>query len=183
MSLQIGDGKGGQGGNWHIQNNRGQIDADIHTALEEHSEKGDAYVWHAVSYSFSNADTLMSIRNIHPEKLLHIGNVIISVQAATQAQFHITTGSAALAGTVVTGFNLNRSVGNVAQADARVDETTNSAQGTRFLTLDLAALTHTEFDFEGALILKLNDAMGIDGVAAGTSFELSVLGFFNSPRE
>ena len=182
MSLLIGDGKGGAGGLWQIKANRGQVDADVHTALEEHSEKGDAYVWHAVSYSFSNADTLMAIRNIHPTKLLHIDKVIISVQAATQAQFHMTAGSAALAGTVVTGFNLNRASGNVAQADARVDETTNSAQGTRFLTLDLAALTHTEFDFEGALILQLNDAMGIDGVDAGTSFELSILGFFNLPR-
>ncbi len=182
MTLLIGDGTSGGGGSWKMQNNRGQVDADIHTALEEHSEKGDAYVWHAVSYSFTGADTLMAIRNIHPTKLLHIEKVLISVQAATQAQFHMTEGSAALAGTLVTGFNLNRASGNVAQADARVDETTNSAQGTRFLTLDLAALTHTEFDFEGALILKLNDALGIDGVDAGTSFELSVLGFYNDPR-
>ena len=182
MTLQIGDGKGSGGGNWQMKSNRGQIDADIHTALEEHSEKGDAYVWHAVSYSFTGADTLMAIRNIHSTKLLHIVKVIVSVQAATQVQFHMTEGSAALAGTLVTGFNLNGASGNVAQADARVDETTNSSQGTRFLTLDLAALTHTEYNFEGALILKLNDAMGIDGVDAGTSFELSVLGFFNVPR-
>lgn len=183
MTVIIGDGKGSAGGNWSMRDNRGQVDADIHTALEEHSEKGDAYVWHAVSYSFTGADTLMAIRNIHPTKLLHIEKVIIACQAATQAQFHITEGSAALAGTVVTGFNLNRASGNVAQADARVDETTNSAQGTRFLTLELAALTMKEFDFEGALILKLNDALGIDGVDAGTSFELAVLGFFNEPRE
>ena len=182
MSLLIGDGSGGSGGLWKMKANRGQVDADVHTALEEHSEKGTAYVWHAVSYSFSNADTLMAIRNIHPTKLLHIDKITVSTQAATQIQFHMTVGSAALAGTVVTGFNLNRSSGNVAQADARVDETTNSAQGTRFLTLDLAALTHTEFNFEGALILQLNDALGVDGVAAGTSFELSVLGFFNLPR-
>ncbi len=182
MTLFIGDGKGSGGGNWAMKVNRGQVDADIHTALEEHSEKGSAYVWHAVSYSFSGADTLMAIRNIHPTKLLHIDKITVSTQAATQIQFHLTAGSAALAGTVVTGFNLNRASGNVAQADARVDETTNSAQGTRFLTLETLALTTLQFDFEGALLLKLNDAMGIDGVDAGTAFELAVFGFFNDPR-
>ena len=182
MTILIGDGKGSGGGPWHMKSNRGQIDADIHTALEEHSEKGDAYVWHAVSYSFSNADTLMGIRNTHPTKLLHIDKLIISSQAAGIIQLHMTEGSAALAGTLVTGFNLNRASGNVAQADARVDETTNSSQGTRFTSFELVAATMFPFDFEGSLIMKLNDAFGIDGVTAGTSFELSVFGFFNDPR-
>ena len=94
----------------------------------------------------------------------------------------MTVGSAALAGTLVTGFNLNGASGNVAQADARVDETTNTAQGTRVTTFEVLALTMFPFDFEGSLILKLNDAIGFDGVDAGTSFELSVFGFFNDPR-
>ncbi len=182
MTLQIGDGKGSGGGNWQMKINRGQIDADVHSALEEHSEKGDGYIWHAVTYSYTGADTLMAIRNIHPTKLLHIDKLIVSTQVATQIQLHVTEGSAALAGTVVTGFNLNRDSGNVAQSDARVDETTNSAQGTRIITFELVALTMFEFDFEGSLIFKLNDAFGIDAVDAGTSFELSVLGFFNDPR-
>ena len=182
MGLQIEDGKGSGGGKWQMKSNRGQVDADIHSALEEHSEKGDAYVWHAVTYSYSGADTLMGIRNIHPTKLLHIDKLIVSSQVATQIQLHMTEGSAALAGTVVTGFNLNRASGNVAQADARVNETTNSAQGTRFTTFEIVAVTMFEFDFEGSLIMKLNDALGIDGVDAGTSFELSVFGFFNDPR-
>ena len=180
--FQIGDGKGSGGGNWQMKANRGQIDADIHTALEEHSEKGDAYVWHAVTYSYTGADTLMGIRNTHPTKLLHIDKIIVSSQVATQIQLHMTEGSAALAGTLVTGFNLNGASGNVAQADARVDETTNSSQGTRITTFEVVALTMFEFNFEGSLILKLNDALGIDGVDAGTSFELSVFGFYNDPR-
>ena len=182
MTLLIGDGSGSGGGSWKMLGNRGQVDADIHSALEEHSEKGAAYVWHAVTYSYTGADTLIAIRNIHPTKLLHIDKLIVSTQVATQIQLHMTEGSAALAGTLVTGFNLNRASGNVAQADARVDETTNSAQGTRFTTFETVALTMFEFDFEGALLLKLNDALGIDGVDAGTSFELSVFGFFNDPR-
>ena len=182
MSLIIGDGKGGIGGNWEMKDSRGQVDADVHSALEEHSEKGDAYVWHALTYSYSGADTLMGIRNTHPSKLLHIDKLIVSSQVATQIQLHVTEGSAALAGTAVTGYNMNSAAGNVAQADARVDETTNSAQGTRITTFEIVALTMFEFDFEGALIFKLNDAFGIDAVDAGTSFELSVFGFYNDPR-
>ena len=76
-------------------------------------------------------------------------------------------GSAALAGTAITGVNLNRSSGNVAEAEAKGDETTNSAQGTLILSPELEALKMVELDLQGSIILGTNDMLGIDFVTAG----------------
>ena len=179
--LLIGDGKG-SGSLMEVKANRGQIDADIHSALEEHSEKGQAYSWTNVTYNADLADTIIAIRNTSAIQNLHIDKVFLSCDVVQLAAFHVTQGSAALAGTLITGVNLNFASGNVAEADARGDETTNSSQGTLILTAEMEAAKGLLIDFEGALILGTNDSFAIDFPTEPAIVHATVFGFFATPR-
>ena len=165
---QVSDGKGG-GSLWEIHKHRGQVDAQIQSELEHHSRLGQSYIWSNVGYDMTAADTILALRNTSPTRNLHITKVTMQAGILGFAQHHVTDGSAALAGTVVTGYNLNRQSGNVAEADAREDETTNSSQGTLILTTPLVALVGAHFDWEGALILGTNDSYAIDYTADDTT--------------
>ncbi len=179
MTILIGDGKGG-GGPMEVRGNRAQVDAQIETAFETHSHDGNSYSWTNVSYDMTLADTIIAVRNISSSQHLHITKVLMSTGVTTHAQHHVTNGSAALAGTVITGINLNFGNGNVAEADARGDETTNSSQGTLILTSALVATFDTMVDWEGALILGTNDSYAIDYVLDDTTsaMKVTIWGYF-----
>ncbi len=179
MGILIGDGKGG-GGPWEIKKNRGQVDSSVETAFERHSHDGNSYSWTNVSYNMTAADTIISVRNTSSSKNLQITKVIMSTGVTTFAEHHVTDASAALAGTAITGVNLNFNSGNVAEADAKGDETTNSSQGTLILTSALVATFDTEVDWEGALILGTNDAYGIDYTVDDTTsaMKITIWGYF-----
>ena len=161
MAILIGDGKGG-GGPMEVKNNRGQVDAQTETAFEKHSRSGNSYSWTSVGYNMDAADTILAVRNTSSTKNLHITKVSLHSGLANVAEHHITQASAALAGTVVTGVNLNFTSGNVAEADSRADETTNSSQGTIILNSALEAVIEYAINWDGALILGTNDSYGID---------------------
>lgn len=179
--MQISDGKG-SGSLMEVKQNRGQVDADTHSALEEHSEKGAAYSWTNATYDMTAADTIIGVRNISSIQNLHIDKVILSSDVATIVTFHRVNGSAALAGTLITGVNLNGASGNVALADARGDETTNSSQGDVLLDVELLAAQSLAIDFEGAIILGPNDMFGADYVANAAIVHITVIGFYADPR-
>ncbi len=177
--MQILDGKGG-GTLWQIKKHRGQVDAQVESAFEKHSRQGHSYAWANVGYDMTAADTILALRNTSPTRNLHVTRVTMSTGIAGYAQHHVTQGSAALAGTVVTGTNLNFASGNVAEADAREDETTNSSQGTLIGTTALLLLEETEIDWEGALILGTNDSYGIDYTVDDTTDKplITIYGYF-----
>lgn len=176
--MLIEDGKG-SGGNWHIRNQRGQVDADIHTTLEEHSEKGDAYSWSNVSYNYDAADTIIGLRNTSATKDLYIDRIYISGSTATVVTIHRVDSSAALAGTAIAAVNLNGNSNQIAEAEAKGDETTNSSQGNILLNAEIEAAKLRELDFQSAIILAPGDMLGIDFVTDGTTANATIFGFFN----
>ena len=179
MSIQVGDGKG-SGSLLEVKKNRGQVDAQIESAFEKHSRQGQSYSWANVGYNMDAADTILAVRNISPTRNLHITRVTLHSGLANFAQHHVTQGSAALAGTPVTGTNLNFTSGNVAEVDAQADETTNSSQGTLIGSTALEALIEYEIDWEGALILGTNDSYGIDFTIDDTTSlpRITIYGYF-----
>ena len=179
MTILIGDGKGG-GGPMEVRGNRAQVDAQTETAFEKHARSGQSYSWTNVAFDMTAADTILAVRNTSSTKSLHITKVTMSSGLANFAQHHVTNASAALAGTVVTGVNLSFTSGNVAEADARGDETTNSSQGTLILTNNLLVKTDLVVDWEGALILGTNDSYAIDFVADDTTdkCQVTIWGYF-----
>ena len=179
MSILIADGKGG-GGPMEVRGNRAQVDAQTETAFETHSHDGKSYSWTNVSYDMTAADTIIAVRNISSNQHLHITQVLMNTGTTTFAQHHVTNASAALAGTAIVGVNLNFGSGNVAEADARGDETTNSSQGTLILTNSVVATFDTTVDWEGALILGTNDSYAIDYTVDDTTdaMKITIWGYF-----
>lgn len=178
MGLQILDGKGG-GGLVEVTGNRLQVDSDSHDSLQAHSEEGDAYAWSNVTYNMTAADTIIAVRNTSADKNLHITRVYMSSDTVQVAAHHVTSSSAALAGTLITGVNLNFSSGNVAEADARGDETTNSSQGDLILRTEMLAAVTAIVDFNGGLILGTNDAYAIDYPTDAAIVYITIWGFFD----
>ncbi len=180
MSLVLEDGKG-SGSKAQVRNNRLSVDADIHSTLEEHSEKGDAYSWTNTTYNYTAADTIIGIRNTSADKNLYIDRIYLSGDATSIVTIHRVNGSAALAGTgsAISAVNLNGTSGQVAPAEAFNDETTNSAQGEIILNTHIVADTPRELFFDAAIILGPNDMLGIDYVTVGAAASVTVIGFFN----
>ncbi len=156
----IADGKG-SGKPMEVLNHRGQVDAATSSAFEKAAHAGLAFAWTNVTYNMDAADTILAVRNTSATKELHIVRAILSSDTVQVAVFHITRGSAALAGTAVTGVNLGTG-GGVAEADAQGDETTNTAQGSIVSRCEMAAATNAEQTFEGAVILGTGDSFAVD---------------------
>ncbi len=177
--MRISDGRGGHT-SMEVKDFRAQVDAQSLRPIALASRLGHAYVWSNVGYDMDAADTILAVRNISPTRLLVIDHVTMDAGIVGHAEHHITNGSAALAGTVVTGVNLNRHKANVAEADAREDETTNSSQGTLIGSTIISALVEATRDWEAALILDTNDSYGIDYVVDDTTSLplISIFGFF-----
>ncbi len=178
--LQLADGQG-SGSLAQVRNNRLSVDADIHSTLEEHSEKGDAYSWSNVTYAYTAADTIIGIRNTSPDLNLYIDRIYLSVDTTTVVTIHRVNGSVALAGTAISAVNLNGTSGQVAPAEAKGDETTNSSQGDVLLQLELPGAETVDLEFQSAIILGPNDSIGIDYVTAsgGPTAHITIFGFFN----
>ncbi len=175
--MQVLDGKG-SGSLWEVHKHRGQVDAQIETAFEKHSRGGRSFVWFNATYNMTAADTILAVRNTSPTRNLHISKITLNSDTVQQAVVHVTAGSAALAGTLVTGVNMNFTSGVVAEADARADETTNSAQGTVVAREELVAAQQKTIELEGALILGTNDAIGVDYPTDAAICHVCIYGYF-----
>lgn len=142
---------------------------------------GQAYVWTVITVNGAAADTILGIRNTSATKGLHIERMSVSGDVAGLVTAHVVTGSAALAGLLVTGVNLNGRSGNSADADARNDETTNSSQGTVIEVIEVPAASAEHMSgihWGGALILANNEMLGIDMAAEMAAYQCSVYGYF-----
>ncbi len=158
--LQVADGKG-TGELWEIKNHRGQVDAGTETAFERASRGGLAFSWTNVTYAHDAADTIIAVRNTSSTRKLHIVRAHFSSDTVQVAVFHITRGSAALAGTAITGVNFGTQA-TIADADAKGDETTNSSQGNIVSRYEMLAATQATENFEGAVILGTSDSFALD---------------------
>ena len=177
MGIQLIDGKG-TGGAAEVENQKlVTIDEGL-TSFARAALRGDAYVWHTVAYSATAADTIQAVRNTSSSRNLHIEKLVLSTNASGVAQVHVVPNSAALAGTGITGVNLNFTSGNVAPADAQTDETTNSSQGTRITSVELPADSVITVEYNGALILDTNDTVAVDYVETTSAPEVSIFGYF-----
>ncbi len=131
--------------------------------LHRNYHDGSAYVWNFPSYNAANADTVMFVQN-DSNTNLHIHHAFLWTDAATTVTVHTIKNGETPAGTAVTGVNLKRGSGNVAEATAIQDETGNSSQGT-ILQLEYATANTplTIFKEEGyEVILGKNDCIAID---------------------
>jgi hypothetical protein len=140
-------------------------------------EDGEAYIWTNETYDYAAADTILLVRNDHQTKNLHIWKIHLHGDTETEVEVHVPTATFTIAGTAVVGEPLNRSIDNTAQATAKADETGNT-QGDVVERRRIKANIDDDVDFVGALVLKYNQAIGVDYVTDGAEAHVSIWGYF-----
>ena len=157
------------------------------SALHEASLKGNAFAWSAVSSNIATTDCMILVANTSTTQLLVIDHIYARGDIAGNMNCKVcpVTGLT-LAGTAITGVNLNPAKGKVALASAWSAETASPATSIihviyQALGVNAQGTTsiHNRVDFNGGIILDYNYAFGIDTIlepAAG--FEATVIGYY-----
>lgn len=175
---QIEDGKGSGRRAAVDVANRLTVKAITEPEIEEASEDGQAYLWATDLVNIDSDDTVLLVKNTSDTNL-HIEAIYIA-NGSTASEFtiHVITAvDATVAGTVVTGFNLNTGSANVADASAASDETAYTAQGTVIVTMFLLAETNQLLMMPG-LILAKNKAIAVDVVDTTTEVACTIVGHY-----
>lgn len=152
----------------------------VETEFEFISETtGEAFIWAIETYNYGGADTILLVRNDHATKNLHIEKIFLHGDTESEIEIHVPTAAFTIAGTAVVGEGLNRTkdLDATAYATAKADETGNT-QGDVVERRRIYADTLMEVNFNGALILNTNKAIGIDYVTVGAEAHISIWGFF-----
>ena len=144
---------------------------------------GNAYSWSNAAYDYTAADTILGLENNSGSMDLKIKKIFITAEGLSQFVVHTSSG-VTMTGTAVTGVNMNRNSGNVADATAIGDETGNGQAATtysgRLLSGRFADNGIVEIDLDGAIVLPNDHNIGIDlDTHAGTdTATITIWGYF-----
>lgn len=152
-----------------------------YSELEAAIAAGDAYSWVNTTYNPDAADTILDVQNDSASRDLIIKKLWINSDTASEFVVHTSNG-VTMAGTAVTGVNLNRGSANIAPATAKADETGNgqaaASYSGRIMTGFVAQNGLVEVDLEEALVLPLGWNVGIDLITAATGSVMTIWGYF-----
>ena len=148
---------------------------------------GDAYAWPAVSADIDATDCMILVANTSSSRLLVISHCWARGDIAGNMNLKIcSVAGLTLAGTAITGVNLNPSAGGIAPASAWGDETASPATSIihvvyQGLGVNAQGTTSVPVlvDLKDSVILGENYAFGIDTIlepAAG--YEATVFGYY-----
>ena len=144
---------------------------------------GRAFAFTMVTYDPDAHDTIIGVQNTHPTKNLNIHRIYITSDTASQIQVFAASG-VTMAGTAITGVNLNRGSGRLAQATAIADETDNGEQALSYPTLLFRAVVAANVQFEhetnGGIVLPYGIMMGVDLTTAATGADGSIIGWYDA---
>ena len=149
--------------------------------FEQARDAGYAYSWASLTYDPDANDTILGVENNDEARDLYIEKIYISCDTATQYVVHTSTG-VTMAGTAVTGVNLNRNSSNTASATAKCDETGNGQQAVsytgRLYSGRLVANVLLELDIGGDVVLPYDHTIGVDFTTASTAGNVTIVGYF-----
>lgn len=152
--------------------------SDFQKAVED----GDAYSWSALTYDMTAKDTILGVENNSATKDLHIHEIHIQSDTASQFIVHTETGITMAGTNTVDGVNLNRNSNKVAPATAYDDETGNTAADayTKRLVVGLCAADgNVVMGADGVHIILPNDHMiGVDLTANAAACNVTIIGYF-----
>lgn len=152
--------------------------SDFQKAVED----GDAYSWSSLTYDMTAKDTILGVENNSATRDLHIQEIHIQSDTATQFIVHTETGITMAGTNAVTGVNLNRNSGNVAPATAYDDETGNTAADgyTKRLITGLCAADGNVIIGPGlnSVILPNDHAIFVDLTANAAACNVTIVGYF-----
>jgi len=141
---------------------------------------GGAYSWTNVTYNYDAADTILAVQNTSTTQNLHIDQIWCHGDTTTRVIVHTTSEDGfTIAGTTVTGVNLNRSSSNTASATAKADETGNT-QGNILWAGSIAADSATPVLVNAGIVLDLNDVIAVDFTDDGGEALVTIIGHYEA---
>ena len=175
MGLQIESGVG-TGNLASVVDNRLHVSARSQDRIYYISrDHGQAFTF-SHSYDYDAADTILLVANNSPDKLFFVHAVIFSSDTSTAWQMHCPA-YPTLAGTTITGTNMNRTSGNSANASAIGDETGNTQANVIARGIVLANTT-VSLQPLGSIILGYHQCIAVDFTTAGTLAACTIRGWF-----
>jgi hypothetical protein len=175
----------GSSGNQADVTSNNELKVQAPTGIKAASLLGDAYSWTAVSANIDTTDCMILVSNTSETRNLVIHKVIFEGDIVGTMTFKLAdcTGLT-LAGTAITGINLNTGSNKSAPASAFSDETASPATSvilTWAQSLPYAGVAGimNVVDLEDAIIVTYNWGFGIDTIlepAAG--FQATVIGYY-----
>ena len=179
MATQILDGSGAGNVAAVDVKNRLLTFSVVESELHDAAEIGQAYTWASDTYDPDQDDTILMLKNTG-DNPLHITDMWIHSDTDTRALVHLPTSEVTMAGTSIIGVNLNTGRNDVADADARRDETGNTL-GTLIWSTEIYAIGDAaHIHWGGALILAKNKAVGVDFTVAAAAADVVFWGFFET---
>ena len=146
----------------------------LHSSIAD----GLAYSWSNATYNYDAADTILAVQNTSTTHNLHIDQIWCHGDTTTRVIVHATSEDGfTIAGTTVTGVNLNRASSNTAAATARADETGNT-QGNIIWAGSIPADNATPVAIGLGVILDLNDAIAVDFTDDGGEALVTIIGHY-----
>ena len=171
----MGTIKGGDNGNVAAVNKFNELHtrATVQSDFDFAADRGESYRWSSVTYDMAANDTILLVKNTGIPKL-HMTKLTLTTDVDTIVKIHYPTTNVTVAGTTVTGVNINTSSSNVADASAATDETGNSLGDIFWAHEIYAANGPTVIDLSGSILAK-NKSIAVDFVAdcavVGATFE------------
>ena len=139
---------------------------------------GLAFSWSNATYNYDAADTILAVQNTSTTHNLHIDQIWCHGDTTTRVVVHATSENGfTMAGTSVTGVNLNRSSSNVAGATAKADETGNT-QGNILWSGSIPADSATPVMVNSGIVLDLNDVIAVDYTDDGGEAFVTIIGHY-----
>ena len=154
------------------------VESEISHVSERH---GDAYVWTATA-DWGGDKNAIWLRNNDTDANVIIQKIVISAPAAAVIEVYVGTGNTS-GGTAITGVNMNRGSGKIANATC-THTNTNVDEGSSMTLLGTVhtGATPVTIDFEGALILAYYDEVALNIVTDVASTSINIMGYFHSPE-
>jgi hypothetical protein len=141
---------------------------------------GQAYSWTNATYNYDAADTILAVQNTSTTQNLHIDQIWCHGDTTTRVIVHATSEDGfTIAGTTVTGVNLNRASSNTASATAKADETGNT-QGNILWAGSIPSDNATPVAIGLGVILDLNDVIAVDFTDDGGEALVTIIGHYEN---
>lgn len=153
------------------------------TDFEYALANGYAFSWSTTQINIDATDTILGVQNDNPTMHLYIQQILIGTATTSQMVVHTSSG-VTMAGTAVTGVNLNRSSSYTALATAKSDESGNgqaaaSYSGRLYTTL-LLANTTIVIPVNGGIVIPYGHNIGIDQTADAANATAVIIGYYRT---
>jgi len=145
-----------------------------------------SFTWTSVAADIGAAGTILLLQNISATLILHIEDISVTTDNASEVDLHFTNEAALThSGTNVVGVCINRNGPRdaVLLSTATANEA-NNVQGNIFWTGDIPAGETEHIHWGGAVILGTNDIVAVDLTTASTNLaSATIAGFYTIPDE